>query len=273
MDWRNDSTKKLLWISANPGYGKSVLARCIIDEDLPQSIRDDPPRRVLYYFFKDISPEQRSATRAISAVLYQLFVSQPQLIRHALPSYREIGKELSTTFPKLWAIFIAASTDLITGDVFCVLDALDECNEQEQEPLIKALEDFCFRQGTSSSMSRVKILVTSRPYFEIRRNFDELLKTSINIELAGNDESASIKKEIDLVIKHRVAILARENRLAKKVADHLEKRLLETEYRTYLWLRLLWEIIKKTLSGTIKGMNQLIDKLPAGIQDAYKILF
>ena len=88
-------------------------------------------------------------------------------------------------------------------------------------------------------MSRVKILVTSRPYFEIRRNFDELLKTLINIELAGNDESASIKKEIDLVIKHRVAILARENRLAKKVKDYLEKRLLETEYRTYLWLRLL----------------------------------
>ena len=127
----------------------------------------------------------------------------------------------------------------MTGDVFCVLDALDECNKQEQEPLIKALEDFCFRQGTSSSMSRVKILVTSRPYFEIRRNFDELLKTLINIELAGNDESASIKKEIDLVIKHRVAILARENRLAKKVKDHLEKRLLETEHRTYLWLRLL----------------------------------
>ncbi|KAL8899297.1 MAG: hypothetical protein Q9207_006267 [Kuettlingeria erythrocarpa] len=272
IDWRDDSTKKLLWISADPGCGKSVLARCIVDEDLPQPLPDNPPRRVLYYFFKDTSPEQRSATRAISALLHQLFVAQPQLIRHALPSYREVGKALSITFPKLWSIFTAASTDPMTGEFFCVLDAFDECNEQEQETLIKALENFYFHQGTSSSTSRVKILVTSRPYFEIRRNFDELLRTSINIELAGNDESASIKKEIDLVIKHRVAILARENRLAKKVADHLEKRLLETEHRTYLWLRLLWEIIKKTLSGTIKRMNQLIDELPANIADAYEIL-
>lgn len=77
MDWRDDNIKKLLWISADPGCGKSVLARCIIDEDLPQPLRDDPPRRVLYYFFKDTSPEQRSATRAISAVLHQLFISQP----------------------------------------------------------------------------------------------------------------------------------------------------------------------------------------------------
>ncbi|KAL9024573.1 MAG: hypothetical protein Q9196_006421 [Gyalolechia fulgens] len=272
VDWRDDSTKKLLWISAGPGCGKSVLARCIIDEDLPRSLRDGPPRRVLHYFFKDTSPEQRSATRAISSILHQLFVLQPQLIRHALPDYRKVGTELSTTFPKLWSIFTAASTDPMTGEVFCVLDALDECNEQEQEPLIKALEGFYFRQGTSSDMSRFKILVTSRPWFQIRRNFDELLETSINIELAGDDESESIKKEIDLVIKHRVAILAQENRLAKKVADHLQKRLLETEHRTYLWLRLLWEIIKKTLTGTMAGMNQLIDKLPAGIQDAYETL-
>ncbi|KAL9023939.1 MAG: hypothetical protein Q9196_006870, partial [Gyalolechia fulgens] len=160
----------------------------------------------------------------------------------------------------------------MTGDVFCVLDALDECNEPEQEQLIKALEDFYSCQGTSSAMSRFKILVTSRAWFQIRRNFDELLKTSINIELAGDDESESIKKEIDLVIKHRVAILARENRLTRRVADHLEKRLLKTEHRTYLWLRLLWEIIKKTLTGTMAGMNQLIDKLPEGIQDAYETL-
>jgi len=194
------------------------------------------------------------------------------LIRHALPSYIEIGAALSTTFSKLWSIFIVAATDPLAGDVICVLDALDECNEQEQQRLIKALENFCLHQRTLFSASRLKFLIISRPYFEIRREFDELLKASNNIELAGNDESASIKKEIDLVIKDRVAHLAQENRLAKKVKDHLEKRLLETEHRTYLWLRLLWEIIRKKLTGTIIEMNELIDNLPTGILDAYETL-
>jgi len=194
------------------------------------------------------------------------------LIRHALPSYNEIGAALSTIFPKLWSIFIAAAVDPLAGDVICIFDALDECNEQEQQWLIKALEDFCLHQQTLFSASRLKFLIISRPYFEIRREFDELLKASNNIELAGNDESASIKKEIDLVIKHQVARLAQENRLAKKVTYHLEKRLLETEHRTYLWLRLLWEIIRKKLTGTIIEINELIDELPADIQDAYETL-
>ena len=272
IEWRDSDTKKLLWISADPGCGKSVLARCITDEDLPKAFQNSPSKRVLYYFFKDTSAEQRSATRAISTILHQLFASQPQLIQHALPSYREIGKALSTTFPKLWSIFIAAATDLSAGGVTCVFDALDECNEQEQQMLIKALEDFCLYRRALSSASRLKVLVTSRPYFEIRRGFDELLEASSSIELAGNDESASIKKEIDHVIRHRITKIASENRLTKKVSDYLEKRLLETEHRTYLWLRLLWEIIKNDLSGTITEMNELIDNLPSGIQDSYESL-
>ena len=272
IKWRDDDTKKLLWISADPGCGKSVLARCIIDEDLPKAFQNHSSKRILYYFFKDTSPEQRSATRAISTILHQLFTSQPRLIRYALPSYRGVGKALSTTFPKLWSIFTAAATDPLAGNAVCVLDALDECDEQEQLELIKALEDFCLHQRSPSSASNVKILITSRPYFQIRREFDKLLQASDNIELAGNDESASIKKEIDLVIKHNVAKLTSENRLAESVSCHLEKRLLETENRTYLWLRLIWEIIKKSLSGTISQMNQLIDKLPSGIQDSYERL-
>ncbi|KAL6717737.1 hypothetical protein ACLMJK_003822 [Lecanora helva] len=214
LEWRDNHTKRLLWISADPGCGKSVLARCIIDEDLPSAFQNDPSKRILYYFFKDTNPEQRSAARAISTSLHQLFVSYPHLIRYALPKYKEKGGTLSTIFSELWSIFMAAATDPAAGDIICVFDALDECNDQEQSRLIEYLEDFCLGQRTSSSTSRLKFLITSRPYFEIRRGFDKVLEASNNIELAGNDKLASITKEIDLVIKHQVASLKREARLA-----------------------------------------------------------
>ena len=272
LEWRDNNTKKLLWISADPGCGKSVLTRCIVDEDLPSAFRNDSSKRVLYYFFKDTSLEQRSASRAISTILHQLFVSHPQLIRYALPKYNEKGAALSTTFPELWSIFTAAAIDPTAGDIICVLDALDECNDEEQSRLIECLEDFCLGQRTSSSASRLKFLITSRPYFEIRQRFDRVLEASNNIELAGNDESASIKKEIDLVIKHQVAKLKQEIRLAPKVSDYLETRLLKTEHRTYLWLHLLWNIIRKNLSGTKSGMDRLIDNLPDDTQGSYEVL-
>ena len=37
LELRDNNTKKLLWISADPGCGKSVLTRCIVDEDLPSA--------------------------------------------------------------------------------------------------------------------------------------------------------------------------------------------------------------------------------------------
>ena len=75
-----------------------------------------------------------------------------------------------------------------------------------------------------------------------------------------------------IVIKHEVANLKRENRLAQKVSDHLEKRLLETEHRTYLWLHLLWSIAKKNLSGTKSEMDRLINNLPDDIKGSYEVL-
>ena len=266
VDWRDSHSKKLLWISADPGCGKSVLARYIIDEDLPQNLPNTSSTQILYYFFKDTSPEQRSATRAVSSILHQLLAARPQLIQYAIPSYREIGSAFSQISPKLWSTFSAAVADPSAGDVICVLDALDECNGQEQQRLIEYIEQIL------TSTSRLKFLITSRPYFEIRSNFYELLKASTNIELAGNDESASIKQEIDLVIKHRVKDLAHKRRLVPKVQAHLEERLLEMEHRTYLWLRLIWELVHKSLSGTISTMNKLIDNLPVGIQESYDAL-
>ena len=192
------------------------------------------------------------------------------MIKYALPKYRERGEKLSTAFSELWSIFIAAATDPAARGIICVLDALDECNNLELSILIDCLVDFCLRHETSASC--VKFLVTSRLYFKIRQGFDKLLEISNNIELAGNNESTTIQKEIDLVIKHRVAKLKQEIRLTQVVCDYLEKRLLKTEHRTYLWLHLLWSIIRKRLSGTKSEMDQLIDNLPDDIQGFYETL-
>ena len=274
LDWRDQDTRRLLWISADPGYGKSVLAKCILDEDLPGAFRNDSSKRAFYYFFKDTSPEQRSACRAICTILYQLFSVYPRLIQHALLRFKKSGAALSTTLSELCAIFREAVIDPIAGDVVCVLDALDECNEHEQSEIFGLLEGLCLQQQRSSSVPHVKFLITSRPYFNIRQGFDSLLEESYNIELAGKDESESIKEEIDLVIQHQVKALKQELRLKGEVSDHLKRRLLATEHRTYLWLHLLWKIIRKNpyQPGNKSGLNKLIDNLPADIQTLYELL-
>ncbi|KAL9625383.1 MAG: hypothetical protein Q9160_000446 [Pyrenula sp. 1 TL-2023] len=266
--WRDDHTKKLCWISADPGCGKCVLARCIIYEDLPGTLRDFSSTSILYYFFKDSSPEQRSLVRAVQTVLHQLLDSKAQL-RSDTSLRSEVGKAVkSASFTELWSLFMAAATSPSAGNVICIFDAFDECDEREQSVLAEKLEKYCLNGRRRS----LKFLITSRPYMEIRYGFSQIIREESSIELAGSDESDSIKREIDLVIRSRVEDVARRTKLPQKARKHLQDRLLAMEQRTYLWLRLVFELIPKTWPGTVGEMNDLIDDLPDGITKAYETL-
>lgn len=59
-EWKVNNHTNLLWLSAGPGCGKSVLSRALIDDVLVR----DTSATICYYFFKD-SEEQNSAATAI----------------------------------------------------------------------------------------------------------------------------------------------------------------------------------------------------------------
>ena len=86
LDWRDKSTSCLLWVTADPGCGKSVLSKALVDERLLESTPNDTT--ICYFFFKDTSDEQRSSASALSATLHQLFSSESgaNLIRHCFGS-------------------------------------------------------------------------------------------------------------------------------------------------------------------------------------------
>ncbi|KAF6825877.1 Ankyrin repeat domain-containing protein 50-like protein 3 [Colletotrichum musicola] len=56
--WYNNSGNDLLWISADPGCGKSVLAKSLIDNEL----RNTDSHNICYFFFKDNEEQNSFAT-------------------------------------------------------------------------------------------------------------------------------------------------------------------------------------------------------------------
>lgn len=81
--WRENNYNDLLWVSADPGCGKSVLASLIIDDYTEASY---PSVRIYYFFFKD-NNEQNDLATALCSVLHQLFIQQPHLLQHTIPSW------------------------------------------------------------------------------------------------------------------------------------------------------------------------------------------
>jgi len=135
--WRNSSRDEVICLSADPGCGKSVLSRALIDERL---VTDSAERVTLCYFFFNDNEEQSSATTALCALIHQLNCKHHDLLRAITAQATRNEEGLRNDFEAMWNLFISAATSI--GKVVCVLDALDKCKPTDRDSLVKHLESF-----------------------------------------------------------------------------------------------------------------------------------
>ncbi|KAJ9264731.1 hypothetical protein DTO280E4_6141 [Paecilomyces variotii] len=269
LRWLGSKCNDLLLISADPGCGKSVLARSLIEDDFKRS---ESTVSVCYFFFKD-NDKQNNLSSALCAVLHQLFEQQPELLRHALPYWKKNGTRIQQEVDQLWRILLEATSDpACSGAIICVFDALDECHNADQSRLIQKLKDFYHSAASSPQELQLKFLVTTRPYDRILESFRSVTIAFPDIHLRGEMENDQIHHEINLVIKLRVEELATTLSLRHDVAQSIEKRLLGMEHRTYLWLCSAMDDICATFRNSLRPDKVPIRLIPASVNTAYEMI-
>ncbi|USP74433.1 hypothetical protein yc1106_01707 [Curvularia clavata] len=264
QEWKQKDSGPLL-VSADPGCGKSVLSKYLIDHVLPGS------STVCYFFFKD--QLQDSVREALCALLHQLFSQNPSLLVHAMKQYDKDGEGLANSTSSLWSVFGDAVQDANAGSVTIVLDALDECAESETKDLMRQLETQIL--NVESSNAKLKIFMTSRPYEHILSELHRLSEAIPSIRIPGEDESETISQEVNCVIRYRVDQFAKEKRLSGEIKACLEEQLLKMEHRTYLWVYLVFDYLEEAFDNskvkrTTKGMASEFSKLPRNVDQAYE---
>ena len=260
QEWVKKDSGPLL-VSADPGCGKSVLAKYLADHVLPKSAT------VCYFFFKD--QDQNTVRQALCALLHQLFSQRPALIEHAMKQYDKDGKDLVNSTKSLWTILGDATQDNRAESVIVVLDALDECAESEFEDLMRNIENQS--HNSHLSHSKLRYLLTSRPYEQVVEKFQRLLKSFPRIHIPGEEESETISQEVNRVINYRVERLADEKELANSIKSDLADALLRIEHRTYLWVHLVFNYLKSEgFKETRKGIQSAMNSLPTSVNEAYE---
>ncbi|KAF5694443.1 ankyrin repeat domain-containing protein [Fusarium denticulatum] len=258
--WLNQESGPLL-VSADPGCGKSVLAKYLVDHGLPRSAT------ICYFFFKD--QDQNTVRQALCALLHQLFSVKPLLIEHAMPQFRKDGQGLINSTESLWKILRSATKDPQAGSVVLVIDALDECAESEFADLMRNVESQ-FRSD-QSGYGKLKYLLTCRPYDQILSKFRVLLDVFPNIHIPGEEKSETISQEVNHVITFRINQLAMKKRFTTEIKNHLQKRLQEATHRTYLWVYLVFDYLqKRDFKKTLKGIQSAVATLPTTVNEAYE---
>lgn len=271
--WCESPDSTMLWVSADPGSGKSVLAKHLVKAILP---REHQASMITYFFFKDDTDGQRSAKSALKCILHQVFTKKKQLLSDKIMDrFKFGGGHDVNSLQDFWDIFVMALSQTLPEDgprtVVCVLDALDECNSAEQDQLMTLLCDF-YRSSTTSGFLNLKMLVTSRPIGTIRKGFDPLSRCGLSlIHLSGEDEEEidKIKREIDLVIEAEVDNLQSYHQLDDRERNLLLSGLQKFENRTYLWVHLTLDVVKREFDNKM-DLASITSTLPLSVDAAYE---
>jgi ankyrin repeat protein len=158
-----------------------------------------------------------------------------------------------------------------TGEIFCILDALDECSADSSRQLINQLEELYMKQDQQSNRhSKLKFLITSRPYDNLEASFRKFSSTTAYLHFDGGDKSEQIGSEINLVIDSRVQEIAAGFTAddQRRISENLKRR----DNRTYLWLYLTFNIIKESPSkyGKRSDVEKILADIPLQVFDAYE---
>ncbi|GFF66485.1 hypothetical protein IFM62136_06637 [Aspergillus lentulus] len=249
----------LLWLHGNPGTGKSTMA-ITLAEKLPEDPLFAREDAILAYFFCDSSSEKhRTATAILRGLLYQTIQNRPSSLGSLVSKYRGYKDKLFSSFDALWSVLMEIGNR--SGlKLYCIIDALDECDDEALESLLIQLSRT-FQPGDSRyNQSGIHVLITSRPYEEIRLYLDEFPNQDIaSYPQVCNDLAIFIEQKVkELSIKKHYSANVRRN-VAAILNDKAEG--------TFLWAGLACgELIRVRSRDAVATL----EKLPSGLSFMYK---
>lgn len=223
---------------------------------------------MVYFFFKD-THEQKKLTTAMCAILHQLLLDDNALVNSAEKDIAQAGEKLTESSSSLWKVFFAACGNYSNG-IICVLDALDECDPDDCSELVQNLKEIL------EISPKIRFLVTTRGYPHILNRFNSYETGLIHLDGDGKIEKDAIQQEIGLVFDYKLEQLFQGKNLdhqpERKAAIENALRSKGSEQRTYMWLKLIFDLMERIPWMSDKDWKKLIESPPKNVNDAYATL-
>jgi ankyrin repeat protein len=275
LEWRN-LKESILWITGNPGMGKTVLVSAII-EKLEQFSTDC--NRVLYFFCDDKHEDKRTFHAILRGFIHQLLQTDTVRMIEKYVKPRLFEQKVHGSLATLWDIFISIIAD-IDGTTTLIVDALDECEEITRGYFFMHFRGWFAKPKIKGCKGSLKIIFTSRPYESIRAEVLvfpsstlQRLKAESEEELINRDISAYVDIEVDRLAKLRGYDLATKDLVTTTLKSRADG--------SFLWASLTLRVLAKTpcykvgskLKEVPEGLDSVYSSILAGIsRDAASML-
>ena len=258
--WIGSGTN-FIWISGGPGKGKTILS-IYITEELERVRSQKNSSMVLFFFCNNQHETRNTAVAILKGLLYQVLEKRPSSYKYIFPSLSistdNAGTRLSSLsfVHELWSIFNNILQDSDFGTVFCLIDGLDECDEDSTTFLITRFLDLL--EKTQGSF---KLLIASRDM--------HLLRKVPTIRL-DPDHDRQVVNDIERFISSNVEKLSSIDGFNKDFRDYVESVLIRRAEGTFLWVGfVINEISRKKTCTEIEETLRSISMGPTGLPAIY----
>ena len=212
MDWANGmSPQCIFWLKGMAGTGKSTIAFTVA------SRLQELSKHSASYFFKRGVGDLAHARMLITTVVRQLSrcsCSYQQLVLAAVKEDPGLGQwaSLHEQYEKLvLEPLCKLRASPLTYDPFLiVLDALDECDEQNDLRILLRL----LAKTKDTPNVRVRIFVTSRPELPIRLGFGEMPSILYQDLALHNVPRPVVDGDIEIFLRHELENIQHDFRLS-----------------------------------------------------------
>ncbi|KAF7173966.1 hypothetical protein CNMCM6106_008069 [Aspergillus hiratsukae] len=254
-----EHVSNILWLYGDPGTGKSTMAITMVEELPTLPCFRHRAKFLAYFFCNSSSSDQKTATSILRSLIYQFITQQTQLISFLLPEYDKGEKNLQS-FGTLWSILMSIGNDRVTGDKYCIIDALDECDDTWKDLLGQIDLEFKDLTGTQP---KINILIISRQYREIGRRMCAFHSKDLT-------SYPSMADDLDTFIKEKVEELAKRNNYLPTTRNRVFQILHDKAEKTFLWVGIASHELLDVCS---KDAVDTLSSLPRGLESLYQELF
>ncbi|KAI4104803.1 MAG: hypothetical protein L6R37_003076, partial [Teloschistes peruensis] len=277
--WATEARSSMCLVRGHAGFGKTVIARSIVENSKLRTDRvvDLAPfgtSVVLHYFFRNDKPETVSQLSLLRSLLHQLLLAFPNVwstieYHHnkTVGASAALRGEFEYRSEWLWNALEDVLGLQTSEHALLVLDGLDEADAWEASSILKELLNMTRSLNESLRRARIKILVFSRPNYDIEKQCSGKHVTLLEM---GRDQTLD---DLRTFVSAIVPDYGRENHFPESAISKIQDRILIGANGMFLWAHLAWEHFKEgVIVWSREKINSQLDslgQLPRGLGKLY----
>ncbi|THW25332.1 purine and uridine phosphorylase [Aureobasidium pullulans] len=255
LDWQDEQKLHehhgFLWIKGKPGAGKSAIMKFAYSEAQARSKNS----AVVSYFFNARGERlEKSTCGMYRSLLFQLLSKVPRL--QVVLDASNLGNDAISNTETLQSLFCLAIEKLDNRPLICFVDALDECEDSEDQ--VREMVNFFEDLGEHTVEKRIRFLVcfSSRhyPHITINKSVELILE-------AQQGHTEDITKYIQSNLK-----AGKSERV-----DKLKTEVQEKSQGVFLWVVLVVPMLQKAWDrGKVKSLRECLQSIPDDLNKLFK---